>query len=157
VRAFSDDTNINQPIGELLAPWTVAVAACVFGAVATARKTDLSLTAGGILLAMGGLEALIALATLGNQQTLARQGPYRWVRHPFYLGIVVMLIGAIIATRSLMGALLFIPALASTLARARREEHNLRLRYGVRYEDYCKQVPFILPFRRPESLRSGHE
>jgi protein-S-isoprenylcysteine O-methyltransferase Ste14 len=154
-RAFSNGTE--QPRGELIAPWTLAVATCVLSAVATASKTKLSLMVGGPLLAAGGLLALISLATLGDKLTLVTEGPYRWVRHPFYLGILVMLVGAVVITRSLVGALLFIPALASTLARAHREEHNLRLRYGVQYEAYCTRAPFILPFRRPAPLKADRD
>ena len=37
------------------------------------------------------------------------------------------------------------------------EEHNLRLRFGARYEDYYRRVPFILPFRLPSSLKSKYD
>ena len=154
-RAFSDSAE--QPRGELIAPWALAVAACVLSAVATASKTRLSLMVGGPLLAAGGFLALISLATLGDKLALVSEGPYRWVRHPFYLGILVMLAGAVVATRSLVGALLFIPALALTYARAQREEHNLRLRYGVRYDEYCKRVPFILPFQHSGPFKPDHD
>jgi protein-S-isoprenylcysteine O-methyltransferase Ste14 len=155
VKASFKDTA--QPRNELIALWALAVAACVLSTVVTASKTSLSLLMGVPILAVGGLVALISLATLGDKLTLVSEGPYRRVRHPFYLGILVMLIGAVVITRSLVGALLFIPALASTLARAQREEHNLRLRYGVQYEAYCTRVPFILPFRRPAPLQADRD
>ncbi len=33
--------------------------------------------------------------------------------------------------------------------RARREEHNLALRFGEAYEEYWRRVPFMLPLRPP--------
>jgi hypothetical protein len=51
--------------------------------------------------------------------------------------------------RSLPAIVLFIPTLRVTLVRARREEHNLALRFGEAYEAYWARVPFILPLRPP--------
>ena len=81
--------------------------------------------------------------------TLVMTGPYRWVRHPYFLGILLMLVGAIVAMRSLPALILLYPALRVTLLRAHREEHNLVLRFGESYLTYHERVPFMLPLRPP--------
>ena len=145
------------PLSELKLPWSLAVAACVVAATMTASKTTLSLAIGGLLLAAGSLLALSALLALGDRSRLVSKGLYGWVRHPFYLGLLVMLVGAVIVTRSLIGALLFIPALTLTLARARREEHNLRLQFGASHQASPARVPFIFPYPRPAPTRLSRD
>jgi protein-S-isoprenylcysteine O-methyltransferase Ste14 len=60
-----------------------------------------------------------------------------------------MLVGAIVAMRSLAALILFYPALRVTLVRARREEHNLALRFGDAYHEYQQRGALILPLRPP--------
>ena len=77
---------------------------------------------------------------------LITAGPYRWIRHPLYLGMFVAVIGSAMAFRSLWGMLItlgaFIPA---GLWRARLEEVALRRKFGAVWEDYARQTGFILP------------
>ena len=89
------------------------------------------------------------MRALGRGHELVTRGPYRWVRHPYFLGILVMLVGAIVAMRSLPALILLYPAVRVTLMRARREEHNLALRFGDAYYKYMKDVAFMLPLRPP--------
>ena len=143
------------PVGEMALTWTLFVAACAAGALATGEFTRTSLRAGALLLLAGGLLALASVRTLGRGRELVTRGPYRWVRHPYFLGILVMLVGAIVAMRSLPALILFYPALRVTLVRARREEHNLALRFGGAYQTYLERVAFILPLRPPLPRTSG--
>jgi protein-S-isoprenylcysteine O-methyltransferase Ste14 len=137
------------PVGEMALTWTLLIAACAAGALATCEFTRTSLRAGALLLLAGGLLALASVRTLGRGRELVTRGPYRWVRHPYFLGILVMLVGAIVAMRSLPALILFYPALRVTLVRARREEHNLSLRFGDAYHAYQEHVALILPLRPP--------
>jgi protein-S-isoprenylcysteine O-methyltransferase Ste14 len=137
------------PVGEMVLAWTLLVTACAVGALATGEFTRSSLRAGALLLLVGGLLALASVRALGRGRELVTHGPYRWVRHPYYLGILVMLVGAVVAMRSLPALILFYPAVRVTLARARREEHNLGLRFGDAYHKYQEQVAFMLPLRSP--------
>jgi protein-S-isoprenylcysteine O-methyltransferase Ste14 len=77
---------------------------------------------------------------------LITTGPYRLVRHPLYLGMILATIGLAVAFRSLWGMLitlaLFIPA---GLWRARLEEEALARRFGAEWEDYAARTYFILP------------
>jgi len=78
---------------------------------------------------------------------LVKDGPYRFVRHPVYLGMTVALLGATIALRSWLGMIgvliLFLP---SEIYRARLEDKALFLKFGSEWMKYATQTGFILPF-----------
>ncbi len=76
---------------------------------------------------------------------LAVNGPYRWVRHPFYFLVVVMLWASpvISGDRLLLNALFTIWIVLG----ARWEERDLIVQYGDAYRRYQAQVPMLLPWR----------
>jgi protein-S-isoprenylcysteine O-methyltransferase Ste14 len=77
---------------------------------------------------------------------LIATGPYRWVRHPLYLSMLLVTVGLAVALRSLLGLVIilfvFIPA---GLWRARLEEQALGRRFGQEWEDYAAKTFLILP------------
>ena len=137
------------PVGEMVVAWTLLVAACAAGALLTGQFSRFSLRFAAPFLLAGGLLALAAVRALGRGRELVTLGPYRWIRHPYFLGIFLMLVGAIIAMRSLPALILLYPVVRVTLVRAHREEHNLALRFGEAYLEYRSRVPFALPLRPP--------
>jgi protein-S-isoprenylcysteine O-methyltransferase Ste14 len=147
----SDDTEAvpGVPVGEMPVAWTLFVVGCAAGALLTGEFSRLTLRLAAPLLLAGGLLALAAVRALGRGTRLVAHGPYRWVRHPYFLGVVLMLVGAIVAMRSLPALVLLIPTLRVTLSRAGREEHNLALRFGDPYETYRAKVSPFLPLRPP--------
>ncbi len=148
---MSDDAEIvpGMPVGEMPVAWTLLVVGCAAGALATGEFSRVTLRVAAPLLLAGGLLALAAVRAIGRGTRLATRGPYRFIRHPYLAGILLMLVGAIVAMRSLPALVLFIPAARITLMRARREEHNLALRFGDAYGEYWRRVPFMLPLRPP--------
>ena len=84
---------------------------------------------------------------LENHQ-LIREGPYRFVRHPIYTGMLGMIIVAGLAWSHWLG---FLVALAlfgiGTAIRVRSEEKLLREQFGAAFEDYKRSVPAVLPIR----------
>lgn len=145
----------SAPVGEMAVAWQLLAAACAVGALLTGDFSWASLCIAAPFLLTGGLLALAALWALGWEQKLVTRGPYRWIRQPYFLGILLMLAGAIIMMRSLPALILFYPAVWITLVRARREEHNLALCFGDAYLVYRARVPFIFPLRPP--LRGARE
>lgn len=135
------------PVDELPYAWILMMAGSALGAWLTGSQSRLSILLGVPFLVLGGLLALAAIRTLGRAQDLVTSGPYRLVRHPYYLAILIMLVGAVIALRSWPGAVLLIPAVLVTVDRARREEHNLSIRFDDELDDYRREVPFLLPLR----------
>jgi protein-S-isoprenylcysteine O-methyltransferase Ste14 len=80
--------------------------------------------------------------------SLAAKGPYRWVRHPFYFLVVVMLWATpvISADRLLLNTLFTIWIIAG----ARWEERDLIVQYGDAYRRYQAEVPMLMPHRPPK-------
>jgi len=73
-------------------------------------------------------------------------GPYRWVRNPVAISLVIAGSGQAIYFSSL--ALTMLVGLGIVFAHyqaTRIEEPRLRLRFGKVYEDYCRKVPRWLP------------
>ncbi len=138
-----------MPVGEMPTAWALLVLACAGGALLTGEFSRVTLRAAAPFLLAGGLLALAAVRAVGRGTRLAIHGPYRWVRHPYFLGVTLMLLGAIVAMRSLPALVLLIPTLRVTAVRAAREEHNLALRFGDAYAAYRERVPAFLPVRPP--------
>lgn len=73
-------------------------------------------------------------------------GPYRFVRHPMYLGAIISLLGFAVAFRSLWGVaatlVVFVPA---SIWRARLEERAMARCFGSRWEDYARRTCFLMP------------
>jgi len=64
-------------------------------------------------------------------------GPYRFTRHPLYLGSTIMGVGLAIAAHSVIVAALVLGYLAVTLAAAiGREEEHLTEKFGAAYPAY---------------------
>jgi protein-S-isoprenylcysteine O-methyltransferase Ste14 len=79
---------------------------------------------------------------------LKTDGPYRLVRHPMYLGIVLFHAGASLAMESsLLLAITALFVLPYTAVRIAAEEKVLREAFGERYLRYAERVPALIPFR----------
>jgi protein-S-isoprenylcysteine O-methyltransferase Ste14 len=79
-------------------------------------------------------------------EVLVKDGPYRFVRHPVYVGTAIALAGVTVVLRSWLGllsvALLFLP---TELHRAKLEEQALARKFGTEWEAYARQTNFFLP------------
>lgn len=84
--------------------------------------------------------------TLQKNHKLIQTGPYTYIRHPRYLGILVFFTGISIVFLSML-ALLVVFALAGVLIwRVFAEEDLMRQEFGDAWEAYCKRSWRILPF-----------
>jgi len=91
-------------------------------------------------------------------QELIRRGPYRWVRHPGYLGSLVMWSGVGLASANLLSIAIVFAALAIAYGRRiHHEEAMLRAAFGDRHRAYRAEVGLLLPrlIRRPEPRSDG--
>ena len=76
-------------------------------------------------------------------------GPYRIVRHPMYLGILIFQIGATLAMESaLLLVATIVYAIPFTIARIVAEEHVLIQGLGDQYRSFVSRVPALVPFAR---------
>jgi protein-S-isoprenylcysteine O-methyltransferase Ste14 len=78
--------------------------------------------------------------TVEERQRVISTGMYSVVRHPMYLGLLIMLIGAPLALDSFWGLLLFIPGIALFAVRIADEEKMLHAELKG-YDYYVFRVP----------------
>jgi protein-S-isoprenylcysteine O-methyltransferase Ste14 len=84
--------------------------------------------------------------------TLVTHGPYRWVRHPFYLAFAIAVIGNTLVTANAFLAVTGTAAFLVIVARTSIEEQKLIERFGRDYLDYMRHTGRFLPrIRRGES------
>lgn len=111
----------------------------------------------GCILAVGGACLVVrARAELGAAWSLAPKaehdaglvttGPYRRVRHPIYLGLIVLAIGQALAFASWPALVIVLAGIVPTFVwRARVEETVLARAFGERYEYYRQGTGMIIP------------
>lgn len=112
--------------------------------------------AGLVLIILGPVVAMWSVLYLGRSfgifvmvRKVVFGGPYRWVRHPMYLGWIGMCIGVALANFTGACLLLITIHIFLLLYRARLEESQLS-EYSAEYREYMKRTGFIIPrFRRP--------
>ena len=99
-----------------------------------------------------------ALRVLGKQWSLqarvlenhklVREGPYRFVRHPIYTGMLGMIVAGGLAWSHWTGFLIAILLFAiGTAIRVRSEERLLREQFGAAFDDYKRSVPGVVPIK----------
>ena len=84
-------------------------------------------------------------AALDEHHVLATGGPFRFVRHPIYLGLTLLALGSAIWVPTAIvwiGAVLM--AIGSDL-RGRAEERLLADAFGAAYRDYCSATSRFIP------------
>jgi len=77
--------------------------------------------------------------------TLVTSGPYRYVRHPMYVGLIPILGGLALLTTNWAVAMFGAIAFVTLVARTRIEERHLLARYGDAYRDYMRRTGGFVP------------
>jgi protein-S-isoprenylcysteine O-methyltransferase Ste14 len=104
-----------------------------------ARPTWPALAIGTIAALMGEAMRIWAAGHVEKSREVTRSGPYRWFRHPLYVGSTVMGVGVAVAGSSVVAAGIIGVYLGATIyAAIRTEEAFLRGRFGSEYDDYCQ-------------------
>lgn len=117
------------------------------------------LFAGGLALYLWGLRSLGAMfgpssgfgVRLSAGHRLVTSGPYAYVRHPMYTGVISAGIGGALLYRT-WAALWFAVIMLGLAVRARREERVLAEEFGAEWAAYAARVPGLVPrlLRKPE-------
>ena len=76
---------------------------------------------------------------------LIRSGPYVFVRHPIYSGLLLATIGTAIFVGEYRGLIAVPLVLLSESIKARREERFMIEEFGQTYQEYREQTWFIVP------------
>ena len=118
----------------------------------------LPLGVSGCLLAVGGAALVLrSRAELGASWSfvpkadqsggLVTTGPYRLVRHPIYLGLILLALGQALAFSNWFAGAIVLAGIVPTFAwRAVAEETLLSRTFGERYVRYRRQTKMIIPY-----------
>ena len=85
-----------------------------------------------------------ANVTVKENHVLIRTGPYRYVRHPIYTGILLGFLGTAVAVGEWRGVLAVALALAAFVWKSRVEEDRMRAIFPD-YEQYRKGTAALIP------------
>ena len=93
--------------------------------------------------------------TIRDRQSLIREGPYRWVRHPMYGAFIVLWLSFSLLTANWFVAATGVAAFAmAMLVRTPKEEALLIQAFGDEYREYRRHTGRYLPRFRSGSGRS---
>src|SRR5688572_12222934 len=102
-----------------------------------ARPTVASLAVGGAIALVGEAVRIWAAGHLDKGREVTSSGPYRFTRHPLYLGSSIIGLGFAVASASWLVAILVAAYLAVTITSAiRSEEGHLTQKFGSAYSAY---------------------
>ena len=110
----------------------------------------------GIALTAAGMAfAIWARAYLGSNWSsnvtvkvghrLVRTGPYRWVRHPIYSGLILAMIGTALNRRQVRGLLAVVLLWVGFTIKSRIEERFMASTFGPEYDEYKASTGALIP------------
>jgi len=117
---------------------------------------SLAIQVAGVLITAGGIAfAIWARVYLGGnwsssvtvkvEHQLIRSGPYRWVRHPIYSGMILALVGTALERGQVRGLVAVVLAYAGFKIKSKIEERTMTSTFGAEYEDYSRSTGAIVP------------
>lgn len=120
-----------------------------------------ALSGAGLLLSLVGLAlaiwARLTLGTMWGSSTsfgvrlnvghrLVQHGPYAHVRHPLYLGYLLLLLGVALVHRTWAAVAFLAMGFATFYGRARREEVALAEAFGAEWRAYAARTSRLVPY-----------
>jgi len=111
----------------------------------------------GIIIMIAGLSVAIwarktlganwsGIPTLKENHELIRTGPFHYVRHPIYSGILLLILGNLLALGNFTSGYIFFIAFAVFVIKSRVEERLLNQQFPVEYPEYKKVTKAIIPY-----------
>jgi protein-S-isoprenylcysteine O-methyltransferase Ste14 len=85
-----------------------------------------------------------ANVVLKEQHAVVDRGPYGYVRHPIYSGVLLMVLGTVILWGRINALVLFVVVFAGLSVKARLEERLLSEHLAGAYREYKSRVRFAL-------------
>jgi protein-S-isoprenylcysteine O-methyltransferase Ste14 len=126
----------------LLTRWRVTLGfACGAAVLLLARPSRVSLLLGAPVAILGEAIRIWAAGHLEKSREVTTSGPYRWTRHPLYIGSTLLGAGLAIASNRFAVVAIVVVYMALTLtAAARSEEQHLESKFGAAYDQYRRGV-----------------
>jgi protein-S-isoprenylcysteine O-methyltransferase Ste14 len=110
------------------------------------------LIGGGFILLAAAWRVLYAAQ---RQHTLAVSGPYAHVRHPQYVGFILIMLGFLVQWPTLITLLMFPVLVTMYVCLARREEREVLTAFGETYARYAASTPAFVPRLRRQVRREA--
>ena len=111
--------------------------------------SGIALTSLGVALAIWARYSIgqywSARVTLKEGHRVIRSGPYAWVRHPIYTGILTGLLGTAMVEGQVRGIFAFLVTLAGFWVKLGIEEQMMRKAFGAEYEEYARRTGALVP------------
>ena len=86
------------------------------------------------------------IVTVKQDHELIRTGPYRYVRHPIYTGLLLAILGTALIFGEWRGLIAFVIFTAAIMLKVRTEERFMDESFPEQYARYRAEVPALLPF-----------
>jgi protein-S-isoprenylcysteine O-methyltransferase Ste14 len=86
-----------------------------------------------------------ALYDAQKSQSLATNGPYSYVRHPQYVGFILVMFGFLLQWPTILTLAMFPVLTVMYVMLARTEERDARAAFGDAYDRYAAEVPGFIP------------
>jgi protein-S-isoprenylcysteine O-methyltransferase Ste14 len=80
-----------------------------------------------------------------QRHTLARSGPYSYVRHPQYVGFIMVMFGFLLQWPTILTLAMFPVLTVMYVKLARTEERDSMAEFGEAYAKYAAEVPGFIP------------
>jgi protein-S-isoprenylcysteine O-methyltransferase Ste14 len=80
-----------------------------------------------------------------QKKNLATTGPYAYVRHPQYVGFILIMIGFLLQWPTILTLAMFPILVVMYVLLGRREEREAIAHFGEAYIEYRKRVPGFVP------------
>jgi protein-S-isoprenylcysteine O-methyltransferase Ste14 len=114
----------------------------------------IALTLAGLVFAvwarayLGGNWSSNVTVKVGHQ--LVRTGPYRWVRHPIYSGLILAMIGTALNRRTVRGLVAVVLLWTGFTIKSRIEERFMEATFGPEYDEYRRGTGAMVPRLRSQ-------
>lgn len=114
-----------------------------------------ALRTGGLFIVLGVTLAIVSVIVLGRNlsplphpkagASLVEAGPYRLVRHPIYIGLILAAVGWSLFTNTLLTLSYALALVALFDVKSRREERQLQKQFA-KYAAYQERTKRLIPF-----------
>lgn len=119
----------------------------------------IAITATGVLLVISGWRIIhkkksrvdnVSDKDREKEGDVATIGIYKYVRHPQYLGFILITVGWLIHWPTIPTAIMFPILVVMYYKLAKREEKHMENKFGERYAKYKREAPMFIPgFKQP--------